>query len=113
VRVLTDALNARRRVLRCGTVPFVVQGRAVEIDGAKVDLPPRERAVLEVLLDRRGTVVSKSMILRSLGSDPAGVHALEATIGRMRRHLGPAGASIRAVRGRGYCLDLEELAIAN
>jgi len=113
VRTLTDVLHARRRVLRRGSVSFVVQGRAVEIDGTRVDLPPRERAVLEVLLDRRGTVVSKPMILRSLGSDPANVHALEATIGRMRRHLGPAGGSIRAVRGRGYYLDLEEPAIAN
>lgn len=110
VRALTDALHARRRVLQCGPVQFVVQGRAVEIDGAKVDLPPRERAVLEVLLDRRGAVVSKPTILRSLGSDPENVHALEATIGRMRRRLGPAGASIRAVRGRGYYLDLEETA---
>ena len=57
--------------------------------------------------------MSKPMILRSLGSDPANVHALEATIGRMRRHLGPAGGSIRAVRGRGYYLDLEEPTIAN
>ena len=113
VRALTDALHARRRVLRCGPVWFVVQGRAVEIDGSRVDLPPRERAVLDVLLDRRGSVVSKPMILRSLGSDPANVHALEATIGRMRRRLGPAGESIRAVRGRGYYLDLEEPALAN
>ena len=112
VRALTDALQARRRVLRCGSVPFVVQGRALEIDGAKVDLPPRERAVLEVLLDRRGSVVSKPTILRSLGSDPDGVHALEATVGRMRRRLGPAGESIRAVRGRGYYLDLDDAAIA-
>jgi uroporphyrinogen-III synthase len=113
VRTLTDALHARRRVLRCGPVPFVVQGRALEIDGSKVDLPPRERAVLEVLLDRLGTVVPKPTILRSLGSDPAGVHALEATVGRMRRRLGPAGAAIRAVRGRGYCLDLDAVTTAD
>jgi uroporphyrinogen-III synthase len=108
VRTLTEALHGRRRVLRCGPTDVVVQGRAVEVDGVKVDLPPRERAVLGVLLEKPGAVVSKPTILRSLGSDPGSVHALEATVARMRQHLGPAGASVRAVRGRGYYLDLEE-----
>lgn len=110
VRTLTDALHARRRVLRCGSVTVVVQGRAVEIDGANVDLPPRERAVLEILLDRRGAVVSKPTILRALGSDSGSIHALETTVARMRQHLGPVGEHIRAVRGRGYYLDVDEAA---
>jgi two-component system OmpR family response regulator len=80
----------------------------VEVEGERVDLPPRERAVLEVLLDRRGAVVSKPSILRSLGGDPDGTHALEATVARLRRRLGPAGPSLRAVRGRGYCFDVDE-----
>jgi len=113
VRVLTEALQARRKVVGRGPVSFVVQGRAVEIDGTKVDLAPRERAVLDVLLERRGAVVAKPTILRSLGSDPSNVHALEATVARMRRRLGPAGASIRAVRGRGYCLDVDQPATAS
>jgi uroporphyrinogen-III synthase len=108
VRVLTDALLARRQELRCGSVSVVVQGRAVEVDGDRVDLPPRERGVLEVLLDRRGAVVSKPAILRSLGGDPDGTHALEATVARLRRRLGAAGPSLRAVRGRGYCFDVDE-----
>jgi uroporphyrinogen-III synthase len=108
VRVLNETLRSRRRELRCGSVPVVVQGRAVGVDGERVDLPPRERAVLEALLDRRGAVVSKAAILRSLGGDPAGTHALEATVARLRRRLGPAGPSLRSVRGRGYCLDADE-----
>jgi uroporphyrinogen-III synthase len=108
VRTVTDVLQARRQDLRCGSVPFVVQGRAVAVEGRVVDLPPRERAVLDLLLRRRGAVVSKTAILRSLGGDPAAGHALEATITRLRRHLGVAGASIRVIRGRGYCLDAEE-----
>jgi uroporphyrinogen-III synthase len=108
VRTVTDVLQARRHDLRCGSVPFVVQGRAVAVAGRAVDLPPRERAVLDLLLRRRGAVVSKMAILHALGSDAAEGHALEATIARLRRHLGVAGASIRAIRGRGYRLDAEE-----
>jgi uroporphyrinogen-III synthase len=108
VRTLSDVLHERRRVMSCGSVPFVVQGRAVAVAGEPVDLSRRERAVLEVLLRRRGAVVSKGAIMRSLGSDPAGGHAVETTIARLRRGLGVAGLSIRTVRGRGYCLDIKE-----
>jgi DNA-binding response OmpR family regulator len=89
-------------------VPHVVQGRAIAVAGESVDLSRRERAVLDVLLSRRGAVVSKAAILHSLGSDPTGGHALETTIARLRGSLGVAGLSIRTVRGRGYRLDVEE-----
>lgn len=110
VRALSDELQGRRRDLRCGDVTVVVQGRAIVADGHKVTLTPRERVVLEALLRRPGTVVSKAAILRSLRADPGAEHALEATIGRLRRQLGPAGTAISAVRGRGYRLDLEPTA---
>jgi len=104
VRTVTAALESRRRSLRLGACELVVQGSALAVDGARVALAPRERAVLDVLVDRHGTVVSKRAILESLGSDPDRSHALEATVGRLRRNLGSAGAAIQAVRGRGYML---------
>jgi uroporphyrinogen-III synthase len=105
VRVVTTVLESRRRTLRVGGAELVVQGGAVAVDDRRVQLAPRERAVLDVLLERRGTVVSKRVILESLGSDPERSHALEAAVGRLRRNLGTAGGAIRAVRGRGYILD--------
>jgi uroporphyrinogen-III synthase len=108
VRTLTDVLHARRRVMCCGSVPFVVQGRAIAVAGEPVDLSRRERAVLEVLLRRRGAVVSKAAIMHSLGSEPNGGHAVETTVARLRHGLGVAGLSIRTVRGRGYRFDANE-----
>ena len=105
VRVLSDALAPRREALVLAGHAVVVQGRALAVDDEVVDLPARERAVFGALLRRRGVVVPKSAILKSLGDDEAGAHALEATIGRLRRRLGPAGGAIRSVRGRGYLLD--------
>lgn len=104
VRCVTAALESRRRSVRLGGSELVVQGGALAVDGARVSLAPRERAVLDVLVERHGAVVSKRAILESLGSDPDQSHALEATVGRLRRNLGGAGAAIRAVRGRGYML---------
>ncbi|HEV7887975.1 MAG TPA: uroporphyrinogen-III synthase [Acidimicrobiales bacterium] len=107
VRALTDALQTRRQALVLAGRPVVVQGRALVVDGQAVDMPNRERAVFEALVRRRGAVVSKTALLRMLGDDEAGGHALEATIGRLRRRLGPAGGAVRSVRGRGYVLDAE------
>lgn len=105
VRALTDALQPRRQQLVMAGRLVVVQGRALAVDGRAVDVPDRERAVLETLLRRRGAVVARTVLLGSPAGDEAGVHALEATIGRLRRRLGPAGRAIRTVRGRGYLLD--------
>ena len=106
VRALTEALAPRRHTLSMAGHAVVVQGRALAVDESVVDLPDRERAVFEALLRRQGAVVAKAAILRALGDDDAGgVNALEATVGRLRRRLGPAGPAIKSVRARGYLLD--------
>lgn len=104
VRALADVLQERRCALTLAGRAVVVQGRAVSIDDELVDLPDRERAVFNVLLERRRAVVSKAAIVRSI-DDATTAHAIEATIARLRRRLGPAGEAIRSVRGRGYLLD--------
>ena len=54
-----------------------------------------------------GAVVSRAALLEhgwgSAGADP---HVLEVTVGRLRRRLGPFGAAIAVVPGRGYRLDV-------
>lgn len=106
VRAVTTALEVRRRTLRVTGADLVVQGAAIAVDDRPVALAPRERAVFDVLLARRGAVVSKPAILEAIGADPTtGSHALEATVGRLRRNLGAAGDAVRAVRGRGYILE--------
>jgi DNA-binding response OmpR family regulator len=107
VRVLADALAHRRQQVVIRGEPFVVQGRSVVVDGRPVDVPERERVVLAALLERRGAVVSRTTFLRAFGAEETTDRALEATVARLRRRLGPAGAAIRTVRGRGYLLDAE------
>jgi len=110
VRVLAGVLADRcQRVVLRGE-PMVVQGRAVLVDDRPVDVPDRERVVLTALLARRGAVVSRATFLRALGGEETSGRALEATVARLRRRLGPAGEAIRTVRGRGYLLDAERRA---
>ncbi|MDP9387568.1 MAG: uroporphyrinogen-III synthase, partial [Actinomycetota bacterium] len=106
VRVLGDRLEQRRQTLVLGGQQVVIQGFAVAVGGRTIELPPLEQAVLNLLAERPGAVVPRSLLLQkvwgSVGADP---HLLEATVTRLRRRLGPFGSALRPSPGRGYRLD--------
>jgi len=81
--------------------------RQFHADGQPMDLPPRERALLELLLTRAGKVVAKEAIVQSLTSldDMLSDNAIEQYVSRLRRRLAPLGLGLRTVRGIGYLLE--------
>ncbi|MET0920573.1 MAG: uroporphyrinogen-III synthase [Acidimicrobiia bacterium] len=107
VHWLTAELNARQLRLGLAGTTVVVQGAALTIDGERVLLTDRERSVLERLLEKRGAVVGRSELLRSVWGAAGESHALDVTIARLRRKLGPAGPALRTVVRRGYRLELD------
>ena len=107
VRSVSDALCQRAQHLVLAGTDVTVQGGRLCVEGVAVDLPPRERAVLQVLLSRRGVVVPKPALLKAVWDDDGNDHALEAAVGRLRARLGAGGGAIRAVRARGYLLEAE------
>jgi two-component system, OmpR family, response regulator len=72
-----------------------------------LDLPPRERALLELLIMRAGKVVTKEAIVQSLTTldDILSDNAIEQYISRLRRRIAPHDLSLRTVRGIGYLLE--------
>ncbi len=82
--------------------------RRCERNGDRIDLTPREFALLEVLLRRAGDVVSKTELLDAVwGMDFDGdPNVVEVYVGYLRRKLDrPYGtSSIETVRGAGYRL---------
>ena len=76
------------------------------INGKRLDLRPREWAVLEALSARPGTLVSREQLSSALFSyeDAVAPNALDVHVGRLRRKLMPDGPEIRTERGRGYML---------
>jgi uroporphyrinogen-III synthase len=106
VRVLTAALQARRRTFHLGGHEMVLQGSTVEIDGEPVVLSPRERAVFDVLTENPGIVLPKADLERRVWGDTSqDSHRLHVNMGRLRQRLGPAGGAIEPVYGRGYRLN--------
>jgi two-component system response regulator TctD len=71
-----------------------------------LDLTRRERAVLETLVTRNGSVVPKGRLTADVFgyNDPVAPNALEVHVARLRRKLDNSGIEIVTVRGLGYLL---------
>jgi len=90
-----------------GALTLDLSTRQFNADGAVLDLPPRERALLELLFMRAGKVVAKEAIVQSLTSMDAILsdNAIEQYISRLRRRMVPYGLVLRTARGIGYYLE--------
>lgn len=82
---------------------FDPQERELLIEGRRVALTRIEVALVELLLTRAGTVVSRQEILRTAWqTDHEGSNVIEAAVGSLRRKLGPESHRLETVRGVGY-----------
>jgi DNA-binding response OmpR family regulator len=72
--------------------------------GRPVTLTPAEYAVLAVLTDNKGRVLSRRQLLAAAGREQAADRAADVYIAQLRAKVGP-GAAIRTVRGVGYMIE--------
>ena len=91
--------------LRHGNIILEPAAHTVSIAGKGIDLPPREYAVLQLLLENAGRVMSRSRLEESLYSWDGEVesNAIEVYIHHLRKKFG--SDLIRTVRGVGYIID--------
>lgn len=114
-----DELSARIRALlrrHSGRADPVIHYRDIEIDlasrsvrqdGSAVDLTTREFALLQLLIENAGKVLSKNRIEQSLYSwrDDVSSNAVEVHVHHLRKKFG--NDLIRTIRGVGYIADSE------
>jgi len=112
-----DELTARLRALlrrqgdravnliQHGPLQLDPQAHSVSLEGQAVELSPREFALLQLLLEQRGKVLSKQRLEENLYAwgDEIESNAIEVYIHHLRRKLG--ANLIRTVRGVGYVID--------
>ena len=105
--LLRRQAGLRSATVTLGAVTLDLTTRQFSAADQALDLPPRERALLELLLTRAGKVVTKEAIVQSLTSldDMLSDNAIEQYISRLRRRVAPFGLGLRAVRGIGYLLE--------
>jgi two-component system OmpR family response regulator len=105
--LLRRQAGLRSATVRLGEVTLDLTTRQFAAGGQMLDLPPRERALLELFLTRAGKVVAKEAIVQSLTSldDMLSDNAIEQYVSRLRRRIAPHGLGLRTVRGIGYMLE--------
>ena len=101
--------EAKSSVIMRGVLSFDTRNRTCRVDEQTVDLTPRERSLLEVLLRRCGKVVTKEQIAQSIFNfdDEASLSAIEIYVYRLRKKLDHPRLIIRTVRGLGYLLEAQ------
>jgi two-component system OmpR family response regulator len=105
--LLRRQAGLRSSTVTLGALSLDLTTRQFSGNGQVIDLPPRERALLELLVMRAGKVVAKEAIVQSVTSleDILSDNAIEQYISRLRRRLQPLGLNLRTVRGIGYLLE--------
>jgi two-component system OmpR family response regulator len=105
--LLRRQAGLRSSTLSLGALALDMNSRQFSANGQAMDLPPRERAILELLLTRAGKVVAKEAIVQSVTSleDNLSDNAIEQYMSRLRRRLNPLGLGLRTIRGIGYLLE--------
>ncbi len=96
-------------VLTAGDLRMDLIRRTVTRDGVEIDLLPREFALLEHLLRRKGRVQTRTMLLEAvwdISFDPQ-TNVVETHISRLRAKIDKPFASelLKTVRGAGYRID--------
>ena len=95
--------------LRLGPLVFDQGARMFTLAGAALNLSPREHAILEALLRRAGSAVSKEALLESTYGfdDEVNPSVIEVVVHRLRKKLEGSTVSIATLRGLGYVLRAE------
>lgn len=115
-----DELEARIRALSrrkeldygsvetIGALAFDRTSRSVRAQGETLDMPRKEAAVLECLIERRGRIVSKSQLIEHVYGVGAAVDdsAIEPHVSRLRKRIAAHGVGIKTARGLGYMLEV-------
>ena len=98
--------------VRAGPVELNLDSKDVYVDGSKVKLTGKEYAILELLMLRRGMVLTKEAFLSHLygGLDEPEMKIVDVFVCKLRKKLERAGADgvIGTVWGRGYMIKAAE-----
>lgn len=94
----------RREIFRAEGLEVDFTARTVKVDGARVDLSPKEYDLLFYLVNNRGIALTREMLITNVwGYDFYGDdRTLDTHIKLLRRSLGPYSKFIVTLRGVGY-----------
>ncbi len=91
-------------VINVGHLEFDPTARQIKISGETIELPRREYALAEILINGKDRIISKHQILDHLYGLDSDVDekTVELYIHRLRKRIAGSGAEIKTARGLGY-----------
>ncbi len=99
-------------IIRTGGLSINLDTQTVTLDGQKIYLTRREYSILELLALRKGSTLTKDMIMSHLygGMDEPEIKIIDVFVCKLRRKLSAAGGEnyIETVWGRGYLMPVLE-----
>jgi two-component system cell cycle response regulator CtrA len=108
VSVLRRSRGFSQSMLQVGDLGLSMTAKQVHFRDTEVKLTPKEMAILEVMMLRRGSIVAKEALLTQLygGDDEPDSKIIDVFVCKMRKKLEAAGAVgyIGTAWGRGYIL---------
>ncbi|MGN6550012.1 MAG: response regulator [Pararhizobium sp.] len=106
---LRRATQHAEPVIDCGDLSLDTNTRLFSLRGEALALTPREHAVLEQLLWKAGTTISKAAMASAVFGfdDEADDNAIEIYVHRLRKKLKDSNVGIVTLRGLGYLLRAE------
>jgi two-component system OmpR family response regulator len=92
--------------LTAGDIVLDPRTREVSVGSAVLALTPREFALLEFLLRRKGEVLSRAELIQNVWDHAydGGSNVVDVYVGYLRRKLGREGDRLEPIRGVGYRL---------
>lgn len=106
VRALTRRAQGRAdTILNYANITIDPAAHSVLLDGQAINVPRREFALLQKLIESRGQVLSRDQLMQSMYSwdEEVDSNALEVHIHNLRKKLN--ANYIRTIRGVGYLID--------
>jgi DNA-binding response OmpR family regulator len=85
------------------------KGRFIELEGARLELSPKEYELLLLLIDNKSQALSRDQILNSVWDFNyyKGMRTVDTHVKKLRKKLGKCATYIQTVRNFGYRFEVE------
>jgi two-component system response regulator AdeR len=96
---------AAQPAVTVGAIAVDTARKTARVNGKSIELTPAEYHILAMLVERKGSVVSREELLQATGETDALERVIDVHITSIRRKLGDAAHLLRTSRSFGYYIE--------
>jgi DNA-binding response OmpR family regulator len=104
-RAQAGPATSQQRAMTVGPISVDSARKTASVGGKPIDLTPAEYHILTMLVERKGSVVSREDLLRATGETDAVERVVDVHITSIRRKLSYAAHLLRTSRSFGYYIE--------